>query len=180
MKVFLLICTLVINHVLAENSIAVNYAKVNRGNNQNPVSTASDIGRLDEKASPETIDSLMQKLYDPDPFVRVEAIQALGEIRHNKSLVSVCGCLKDENLYVRAYAAEALGKIGHLDSTFALEQLFSALDDPSPYVRAMVILALGDLQDKRSTNSIRKLLNDDDENVRRMAAWALHKIENSQ
>ena len=180
MKALFLCCTLVLHLVFAGNSTAVNYTKVHKGDNQKPVASAIDPDILYEKASPETIDSLLQKLDDPDPFVRVAAVQALGEIRQDRSLFSLCGCLTDENLYVRGYAAEALGKIGHLDTGYALEQLSAALDDPSPYVRSMMALALGELQDKRAINTVRKLLQDEDETVRKMAAWALTKIEGSQ
>lgn len=180
MKALFLCCTLVLHLVFAGNSGAVNYSKVHPGASQNPAASAIDIGILDEKASPETFDSLLLKLDNPDPFVRVEAVQALGEIRQERSLLSLCGCLTDENLYVRGYAAEALSKIGHLDTSYALEQLSAAPDDPSPYVRSMMALALGELQDKRALNTVRKLLQDDDESVRKMAAWALTKIEDSQ
>ena len=54
------------------------------------------------------------------------------------------------------------------------------MDDPSPYVKAMMISALGELQDERAADSVRECLNDEDESVRKMAAWALNKIENSQ
>jgi HEAT repeat protein len=81
---------------------------------------------------------------------------------------------------VRAYAAETLGKIGRLDIALTLLRLLPALDDPSPYVRAMMVSTLGELQDERAADSVRKLLTDEDESVRKMAAWALNKIENSQ
>lgn len=180
MKALILCCTLVLHLVFAGNSSAVNYTKIDPGDTQKPAGTDIDLGIFDEKASPEAIDLLLQKLDDPDPFVRVEAVQALGEIRQDRSLFSLCCCLTDKNLYVRGYAAEALGKIGHLDASYALAQLSAALDDPSPYVRSMLVLALGELQDNRAINTVRKLLQDDDENVRKMAAWALNKIEASQ
>jgi HEAT repeat protein len=180
MKALVLCCTLVLHLVFTGNSIAAHYTKVHPGGTKKPVASAIDSGILDEKASPETIDSLLQKLDNPDPFVRVAAVQALGEIRQDRSLFSLCGCLTDENLYVRGYAAEALGKIGHLDTSYAIEQLSAAPDDPSPYVRSMMVLALGELQDKRAINTVRKLLQDEDETVRKMAAWALKKIEASQ
>ena len=97
-----------------------------------------------------------------------------------QSFVSVCNSLNDENIYVRAYAAEALGKIGRVDISLALLKLLTVLDDPSPYVRAMVVGALGELQDERAVASVRECLHDEDEAVRKMAAWALNNIENLQ
>ena len=180
MKTALLIITLVINLLLAENSAAVTHENTGTVDNLQPTSPSDVISVIDEFADKETIEILLQKLDDPDPFVRVEAIQSLGEIQQEKSLVSVCDCLNDENLYVRAYAAEAVGKIGQVDISLALSRLLSSLDDPSPYARAMMVAALGELQDKRASDSIRKLLHDEDESVRWMAVWALKKIENSQ
>lgn len=120
---------------------------------------------------------LMLKLEDSDPFVRVEAVQGLGELPGEMSLVTVSKCLQDENMYVRAYAAEAMGKIGKLNPSLALSGLLSVLHDPSAYVRAMAASALGELQDERATAPLRKLLDDDDKSVRGMATWALGKIE---
>ena len=49
-----------------------------------------------------------------------------------------------------------------------------------PPLRAMMVLTLGELQDKRAVDPIRKLLHDEDESVRGMAAWALNRIEYAQ
>ena len=180
MKALLLCCTLLLHLVFAADSSAVNYTREQKGSGLKPAVTAIDPGFQAERASPETVESLLEKLADPDPFVRVAAVQALGEIRQERILDSLCGCLADENLYVRGYAAEALGKIGDLDTRVALEKLSVAPNDPSPYVRSMMALALGELQDKRAMETVRKLLQDDDENVRKMAAWALNRIEGSR
>ena len=45
-----------------------------------------------------------------------------------------------------------------------------------PPLRAMMVLTLGELQDKRAVDPIRKLLHDEDESVRGMAAWALNTL----
>ena len=140
----------------------------------------SDINNVpSEFADIENLKILLQNLNDPDPFVRVEAIQALGEIHKEQSFVAVCDCLNDENIYVRAYAAEALGMIGTIDVSLTLSKLLPALDDPSPYVRAKVIVALGELKDERAVAPLREMLQDEDKTVRGMAAWALGIIENS-
>ena len=128
----------------------------------------------------EKLEILLQNLNDPDPFVKVEAIQALGEIQTKQSLVAVCDYLNDENIYVRAYAAEALGKIGTIDVSLTISMLFLALDDSSPYVRTFVVAALGELKDKKAVAPLRKMLQDEDETVRGMATWALGNIKNSQ
>lgn len=178
MKTIKLIIALVANLVLFGNVCAANQNYGSAGQNQKPV--PDTIIAADELTAEKNLEILLQKLNDPDPFVRVEAVQALGDIEKEQSLAAVCGCLYDENLYVRAYAAEALGKIGQVDISLTLSRLMPALDDPSPYVRAMMLVALGELHDERASDSIRKLLHDEDESVRGMAAWALRNIENSE
>ena len=180
MKTALLIAALVASLALGGNSLAVSHGGAGVGESLQPAPPSDLFIILSEFDAKETLETLLQKFNDPDPFVRVEVVQALGEIQKKQSLVLVCDCLNDENLYVRAYAAEALGKIGRLDISLTLLRLLPALDDPSPYVRAMMLSALGGLQDERAADSIRKLLHDEDESVRGMAAWALDNIGNSQ
>ncbi len=180
MKTAYLIIALVAILVFSGSSFAAKHGTVNERENLRPDSASGLNIISSELADIEKLKIFLQKLNDPDPFVRVEAVQGLGEIQREKALVSVCGCLTDENLYVRAYAAEALGKIGQIDISLTLTNLLPALDDPSPYVRAMIILALGQLQDNRATDSIRKLLHDEDDSVMGMAKWALDKIESAQ
>ena len=166
--------------ILLQASISLSATDGNiKGNNSfQPVQPGKIFSSPDNYEVKETLEELLLKLNNPDPFVRVEAVQSLGEIRIQQSLESLCGCLKDENIYVRAYAAEAIGKIGRVDLSLALLSLLTSLDDPSPYVRAMKVSALGELQDERAVTLIRKLLDDEDESVRIMAAWALEQIEN--
>jgi HEAT repeat protein len=177
----LFITVLVITLLPGVISFAVTHGGVDASDNLQPIAP-SNIIFLEplEFADKENVGVLLQYLNDPDPFVRVEAIQALGEIKEKQSLVAVSGCLNDENIYVRAYAAEALGKIGTIDISLTLSKLLPALDDPSPYVRAMMAKALGEFQDARAIVPLREMLQDKDKTVRGMAAWALDNIEKSQ
>jgi HEAT repeat protein len=176
----LFITVLAITLLPGVSSFAVSHGGVDAGDNLQPTITSDVIIVPLEFADKENLEILLQNLNDPDPFVRVEAIQALGEIQEKQSLVAVSGCFNDENIYVRAYAAEALGKIGTIDVFLTLSKLLPALDDPSPYVRAMMAATLGELQDARAIAPLREMLQDKDETVRGMAAWALGNIENSQ
>ena len=180
MKTALFKTVLVLTLLLVVNSFASTHDGVDVSDNLQPT-PPSDINIVPLKfADKENVEVLIQYLNDPDPFVRVEAIQALGEIPKKQSLVAVCGSLNDENIYVRAYAADALGKIGMIDVSLTLSKLLPALDDPSSYVRAMMVAALGELQDARVIAPLREMQQDKDETVRRMAAWALGNIGNSQ
>ena len=180
MKTILLIITLVASLALSENAFTATHGSAGGAENLQPTPPSKLIIDPSEFADKESLEILLQKLNDSDPFVRVEAVQSLGEIKAVESFVSVCDSLDDENIYVRAYAAEALGKIGRVDISLALLKLLTGLDDPSPYVRAMIVAALGELQDERAVSSVRECLNDEDESVRKMAAWALNNIENPQ
>jgi HEAT repeat protein len=179
MKTAWIIVTFVIFLAMPQRSFASAPGNAGELENFDPAAASDLVIVPSEPADGEKLQGLLLKLHDPDPFIRVEAVQGLGEIQHEQSLVSACGCLKDENLYVRAYAAEALGKIGRMDISLVLSKLLPALDDPSPYVRSMMILSLGELQDERALDSVRKHLDDEDESVRGMAAWAVNNIENS-
>ena len=112
MKTILFIIALVVSLALGGNSLAVSYGSAGASDNLEPTSPSDIIIVPSEFADKEKLEILLQKLNDPDPFIRVEAVQALGERQEEQSLIPVCDSLKDENLYVRAYAAEALGKIG--------------------------------------------------------------------
>jgi HEAT repeat protein len=179
MKNALLFLVLVVCLAAVGTAQAAKHNSSASGSSMQPELNPAQVIASNDYVERESLETLLLKLEDEDPFVRVEAVQSLGEIYLEKSLVSVCGCLDDDNLYVRAYAAEALGRVGQIDVSLALSQLLPALDDPSPYVRAMMLAALGELQDKRAVESIRKHLADDDESVRSMAQWALNKIESS-
>ena len=180
MKTTLIMTVLVITLVLGLSSFAASHGGVGASDNLQPIAPSEIIIDPSEFADIENLEILLQNLNDPDPFVRVEAVQGLGEIQKEQSIVAVYDCLDDENIYVRAYAAEALGKIGTIDIFFTLSKLIPALDDPSPYVRAMIIAALGGLQDARAIAPLREMLQDKDETVRGMAVWALGNIEKSK
>jgi HEAT repeat protein len=180
MKTILLIMALVASLALGGNALAVSHGNVGVEKKFQPTPPSELAIDTSVFADKENLEILLKKLNDSDPFIRVEAVQALGEIREVESFVLVCNSLNDENIYVRAYAAEALGKIGRIDIALALLRLLPALDDPSPYVRAMMVAALGELQDERAVDSVRECLHDEDAAVRKMAVWALNNIENSQ
>ena len=180
MKTALLSLSLITSLTMAAGSFAAMHSYTVTGDRRQPDSVSDMVIAAEDPAVQETLEILLQKIEDPDPFIRVEAVQSLGEIKSEEALLPVCNCLDDENLYVRAYAAEAVGKIGHVNTALALLRLISSLDDPSPYVRAMILVALGELQDDRAADPVRKLLQDEDESVREMAAWALANIEKSQ
>jgi HEAT repeat protein len=79
---------------------------------------------------------------DPDPLVRVSAIEALGECAERDSFEMVATSLSDSQPAVRKAAARALAQI---DSARALDTLIHALNDDDQSVRAALAAALGQI-----------------------------------
>jgi HEAT repeat protein len=72
-------------------------------------------------------------LYDPEPDVRLSAVEALTGLRSESAADWLAIALGDPDAHVRRSATEALGQIGGPSSRFLLQQ---ALGDPDPEVRA--------------------------------------------
>ncbi len=180
LKTTLLITALIASLVTVGSSLAVPVVDLSDGKQirVKPSLSLSLVATV--VAEKEDIEHLLQKLNDPDPFVRVEAVQGLGEIHKVQSLVSVSKRLLDNDIYVRAFAAEALGKLGRIDISLTLSKLLPALSDPSSYVRAMIVAALVELKHAKATDALRQLTHDKDETVRGMAEWYLNQIATSQ
>lgn len=71
-------------------------------------------------------------LYDPEPEVRLSAVQALTGLRNESAADWLAIALGDPDARVRRTAAEALGEIGGPNARFLLQQ---ALGDVDPAVR---------------------------------------------
>ena len=71
-------------------------------------------------------------LYDPEPDVRLSAVQALTGLHNESAADWLAIALGDPDARVRRTAAEALGEIGGPNARFLLQQ---ALGDVDPAVR---------------------------------------------
>jgi HEAT repeat protein len=60
--------------------------------------------------SPQSLQTFIQALNDPDEIIRMCAARTLGQFREPDAFVALKKALKDESLYVREYASEALGR----------------------------------------------------------------------
>jgi HEAT repeat protein len=94
---------------------------------------------------------------DPNPRVRMQAAEALGEIRDPKSVDPLIQALRDENWEVRRNAKEALGKMG----VPAVEPLIRALKDENKGVRGKAAEALGNIGDPRAVEPLIQTLKED-------------------
>jgi HEAT repeat protein len=117
---------------------------------------------------------LLTALKSKDPFVRVNAVQGLGEAGCAEAAESIITALRDDNLYVRAYSAEALGKI---KQGKAVEPLIAALNDEDEFVQAYVVRSLGEIGDSKAVRPLIDLLNGEKQVVKTHAAWALGEIK---
>jgi hypothetical protein len=85
-------------------------------------------------------------LTDPNPGVRKDAVDTLGDLGENEVLgVFAYILINDRDEIVRQEAADELGEIGHPHS---LDVLARALKDPSPIVRKEAIEGLKKIKKK--------------------------------
>jgi hypothetical protein len=94
----------------------------------------------------------MTAVSDPDPEVRKEAIDTLGEFEDNRILgVLTYVLLNDPNENVRKEAADELGDLHH---PYSLETLSKALKDESPLVRKEAIEGLKKIKKKTKPKEV--------------------------
>ncbi len=90
-------------------------------------------------AAERTVDDWIAALKDDDSRVRVEAAQALGQMKNSYALEPLTEALRDDVPEVRATAASALGSIG---DQYSVEPLIPMLRDEDPSVRRESAAAL--------------------------------------
>lgn len=135
---------------------------------------------LGDEPSHEAIRFWVKSLNSRDPILRVEAIDAIGEIgpAAKSAVPMLVEALKDENESIRKGASDSLGKMGPsaLAATDALSKL---LNDENLDVRISGIHALGRIGPgaNSAVPSLRKTLMDDAPRVQVLAASALWEIE---
>jgi HEAT repeat protein/beta-lactamase regulating signal transducer with metallopeptidase domain len=126
------------------------------------------------------VEPLVAVLDNGNPVVRRNAAWAIGEIRGgsgtNRSIAAepLIIALSDSDSWVRVAAAFSLGE---MRPRRAKEALIAALGDASWNVREMAARALGEMKTREGVESLNALLlRDENERVRRKAAWALGEI----
>ena len=85
---------------------------------------------------------LLEKLSDPDPTVRRNAADALGQSADKSAVPALIKALGDNDYYVRRFAAQALGKIGP-DAKAAVPSLSKLVSDEHKQVAEAAAQALG-------------------------------------
>lgn len=103
------------------------------------------------------VDKFIQQLKDPDANARLDAAEALREIKDDRSVPALIDALKDKDFMVAESAALALGGI---KDKRAVEALVDALNTENPLVQAQAAYALGEIGDARAVRALIGALND--------------------
>ena len=119
---------------------------------------------------------LVTRLGSSDPALRAVAALGLGLVEAQAGVDLLIRTLRDASIDVRANSAWALGRI---ENGRALNPLVGLFRDDAEKVRLAAVSAVGHMDD--STSSIPALIRvvrqDNSPAVRRVAAWALGKLE---
>jgi len=125
-------------------------------------------------ACSQDVNSLIKKLNDEKPELRLETVSALGKLRDSRAVEPLIAVLKKEkDETVRARAAWALGWI---EDSRAVEPLIATLKDENPHVRRATVKALGRIG-KPAVEPLTVALKDENPDIRKGVAGALGETE---
>jgi len=134
------------------------------------------------RSDPAVREALWSALADPDPKVRCEAVEALGESDDPASAERILALVSDPDGSVRARAiaaaAELLGEAKSDDSRAreAAAAIAERLGDPEVSVRRRAAWALGKLKAPGAGPALARLLGEPDEEVREATIESLGRI----
>lgn len=121
------------------------------------------------------VPQLITLLGDSDPWVRMAAARALGEVRDERALTRLVAALADDNWRVRELAVWALSEMKDDRAVNALCSVL--LSDARAEVRRGAAEALGEIASANALPSLKQALNDTEPSVSAKAAWAISEIE---
>jgi HEAT repeat protein/beta-lactamase regulating signal transducer with metallopeptidase domain len=121
------------------------------------------------------VPQLITLLGDSDPWVRMAAARALGEVRDDSALTRLVATLSDDNWRVRELAVWALSEMKDERAVNALCSVL--LSDARVEVRRGAAEALGEIASADALPSLKQALNDTEPSVSSKAAWAISEIE---
>ena len=120
------------------------------------------------------VPQLITLLRDTDPWVRMAAARAIGEVRDRRASETLIVTLSDADWRVRRLAAWALNEMKEQRAVMALCNLLLA--DARAEVRSAAAEALGEIRSASALPSLQQALNDTEAAVRAKASWAIAEI----
>jgi len=129
---------------------------------------------VDKLAARGDVKGLFELLVGKDPVVRQQAALVLGTCGR-EAVPYLIEALKGDDKEVRTVAAGALISIGP-EARSAVGTLIRALKDEYYFVRWNAAAALGEIGDKAAAPSLAKLLQDENEEVRKTASSSLKML----
>lgn len=131
------------------------------------------VGALRSLGSTAAIRPAVRMLQDPAPSVRSRAVQLLGFLGTSEVSIPVSTLLWDPVAEVQSSAAFALGGLGGPD---ALNLLVAGLNSGDWITRMNIIRALVNLGDPESADTLKKMLDDSNADVRKAANRGLFSL----
>ena len=121
-----------------------------------------------------SVPQMITLLRDTDPWVRMAAARAIGEVRDRRASETLIVTLSDADWRVRRLAAWALNEMKEQRAVTALCNLLLA--DARAEVRSAAAEALGEIRSAAALPSLQQALNDTEAAVRAKASWAIAEI----
>ena len=122
---------------------------------------------------PEALELLLSAAADPNPFVRLEVMEALEYAGDENHLEMAAYALQDPYTDVREAAVEALRELGGPDASRILG---GVLNDPEVSVREDAVEALRHIGGSNGIAVLEQLTSDPDPAVRELAEEALESL----
>lgn len=144
------------------------------------------------------VDPLIKALHDTDPSVRCSAAHALAKIGDQKAVLPLTKALKDPKSEVCQEVADALDRLNWIPENsvdkayyysvkgnwteclklgeLAIEPLLQKLNDSNYYIRIAAAEILGKLGDPRSAEFLKRVIRENDGDIRNAAVNALDRL----
>mmetsp|Transcript_54330 Transcript_54330/g.90311 ORF Transcript_54330/g.90311 Transcript_54330/m.90311 type:complete len:598 (+) Transcript_54330:176-1969(+) len=142
---------------------------------ESPTVRSSACDSLSEPHYRETSLDLVLRTYHRDPnwMVRCSSLIALGTSGNPAALDTLLKAVDTEDILHKRYAIIALGLLGDVGG---IDKLVTFITEEDPLTRFRLATSLAKFEDPRSIDALRKLSEDENENVRAAANKALQQL----
>lgn len=133
---------------------------------------------LGESADPEAVEHLIEAMADPDPAVKIKAIDYLGKLRATQATTIMVQKLfmRDVDTLEKQRILVALGRIGDLKAVQPVSDFLA--QDTAPATRATAVFTLGEIGDRSAVEPLQQIqIGSADPDLARLAGEAVAKIE---